>query len=264
MTDSDDALLALYDERMRGAPPEPLPGAVLEQDGPVVRTVGQFRGFVFTPRDMGVRGAALDRLVARQRDRFAERGESVEWRAHRHDEPPELPERLRAAGFVPGESRTVLLGQASEMVTEPVLPEGVVVRRVTGEHDMRRIAAMESEIWGSDLGWLAGMLTERTAAAPDDTVVLTAETGGRIVCAAWMLLSGEAGHAGLRGGTTVPEWRGRGLYRSLVAVRARMAAERGVRYLQVEATGDSRPVLTRLGFRAVTTMTPYVWTPPGS
>ncbi len=43
--------------------------------------------------------------------------------------------------------------------------------------------------------------------------------------------------AGLWGGGTVPEWRGRGLYRALVAHRARIAAERGYRHLLVDASG---------------------------
>jgi hypothetical protein len=47
-----------------------------------------------------------------------------------------------------------------------------------------------------------------------------------------------------------------------VAVRARLAAEQGYRYLQVDASDDSRPILERLGFNAVTITTPYVWSPP--
>ncbi len=55
------------------------------------------------------------------------------------------------------------------------------------------------------------------------------------------------------------EWRGRGLYRALIAFRARIAAERGYRYLQVDASDQSRPILERLGFVALTTTTPYVY-----
>ncbi|WP_050776729.1 hypothetical protein [Streptomyces sp. SPB074] len=55
---------------------------------------------------------------------------------------------------------------------------------------------------------------------------------------------------------------GRGLYRATVAARARIAAARGVRYLQVDASADSAPILRRLGFLELTTTTPYIWTPP--
>jgi GNAT superfamily N-acetyltransferase len=68
------------------------------------------------------------------------------------------------------------------------------------------------------------------------------------------------------GGFTLPAWRGRGLYRALVAHRAKLATERGRRYIQVDASDASRPILERLGFVAVTTTTPYVWSPspPGA
>ena len=68
--------------------------------------------------------------------------------------------------------------------------------------------------------------------------------------------------AGLWGGSTLPAWRGRGIYRALVARRAQLAVGHGYRFLQVDASDDSRPILERLGFVAVTTTTPYVWTPP--
>jgi GNAT superfamily N-acetyltransferase len=68
--------------------------------------------------------------------------------------------------------------------------------------------------------------------------------------------------ATLWGGATLPAWRGRGIYRALVRQRAQLAAERGRRYLEVDASADSRPILERLGFRAVTQTRPYVWSPP--
>ncbi|QPP10520.1 GNAT family N-acetyltransferase [Streptomyces bathyalis] len=249
---------------MRGAPAEPAIGVTYEQDGPLVRAVGGFRAFVFGPRDSGLRGADLDRLIARQRDRFAAREETAEWRIHAHDEPRDLPERLRAAGFVPGDGKTVLVGASAELATEPPAPEGVVIRRVTDAGDMRRIAAVEASVWDMDLSWLARFLAERIAASPDGTAVLVAEAGeagGQVVAAGWMIFQAGRGFAGLRGGTTLPEWRGRGVYRALVAERARIAAARRLPYLQVDASDDSLPILRRLGFRTVTTVTPYVWRP---
>ena len=63
--------------------------------------------------------------------------------------------------------------------------------------------------------------------------------------------------AGLWGGGTVENWRGRGVYRALVAHRARVAADRGYRYVQVDALARSRPILARLGFEPLTTTTPH-------
>ncbi|MEU9172548.1 GNAT family N-acetyltransferase [Streptomyces sp. NPDC048420] len=265
MTTADiPALLSAYDDQMRGAPPAPPAGVTYEQDGPLSRIVGQFRGFVDGPRDLGVYGDALDELIVRQRDFFSARGEAVEWKTRSHDIPADLTERLGAAGFLPEERETVLVGRADEMaVREPVLPDGVTVRRVTADADMRRIAAMESAVWGQDWNWLADDLIGRVAAAPDGIAVYVAEADGEVVCAAWLVLREGTEFASLWGGSTLAEWRGRGIYRALVAVRAALAVSRGVTYLHVDASDDSAPILRRLGFHAVTTTTPYVWTPPG-
>lgn len=259
----DDVLLRAYDEQMRRPAHTQRPGITIEQDGPLIRVVGQARGFVTGPPDLGVSGAGLDALIARQRDFFAARGEAVEWKTRGHDRPRELPERLRAAGFVPEDQETVVIGVASQMAIDPVLPAGVSVREVTADAGMHAIAAMESEVWGRDWSWLADDLIGRRAAAPDDIAVFAArdEATGRVVSAAWLVFYPDTEFAGLWGGSTLAAWRGRGIYRALVAIRAGRAVARGIRYLEVDASGDSAPILRRLGFRAVTTTTPYVWTP---
>ncbi|WP_406234667.1 GNAT family N-acetyltransferase [Nocardia sp. NBC_01009] len=254
-------LLAAYDEQMRGVPPNLPLGVSCEQDGPLLRIVGQFRGFISAPSDVGVRGAELDWLIARQRDYFGARGEAVEWKTRGHDKPDDLTDRLHAAGFVPEEQETVLIGMAGEMAAGQALPDGVVVRRVTADADMRRIAVMESAVWQQDWTWLADDLIVRISTAPDEIAVLVAEAGGEVVSAAWLVFCAGTEFAGLWGGSTLPEWRGRGIYRALVAARAALAVARGVRFLQVDASDDSAPILRRLGFHAVTTTTPYVWSP---
>ena len=257
-------LLAAYDREVRPAETAPPPpGAHAERDGPLVRLVGQHRGFVSPPPDLRVRGAALDALIARQRDFFAARGEAVEWKARSHDRPRDIGQRLIAAGFVPEAPEAVMIGVAAEMAGHDApLPTGVGVRQTADETDMRRIAAMESAVWGEALGWLADDLIGRSRARPDQIAVLVAEAGDAVVSAAWLVHRPGTAFAALWGGSTVAPWRGRGIYRHLVTERARLAVARGVRYLQVDASDQSRPVLERLGFVAVTTTTPYVWTPP--
>ncbi len=258
-----DVLRDAYDEQLRGITATSPAGVRCERDGRVLRVHGQFRGFVTAPRDVGVCGRRLDELIARQRDFFARRGEAVEWKTRGHDLPQDLPERLAAAGFVPEERETVLIGRTAELAAAPALPAGVTLRRLTSALDLRRVAALESEVWGQDMGWLGDDLIGRVAAAPEQIAVLAAEAGGTLVCAAWLVLRAGTDFAGLWGGCTHAGWRGRGVYRALVAARAELAAARGVPYLQVDASDDSAPILRRLGFLAVTTTTPYVWTPPG-
>ena len=201
-------------------------------------------------------------MIARQRDYFADRGQGVEWKLRAHDLPTDLPARLVAAGFVPGPPSTVLLGLATEVAAEPVLPDGVLLRRVREAHDLRRITDQQTEAWGFDCSWVAADLESRIAAGPAEITILIAEAGDRVACSALTLHHPGTDFVALLGGTTLPAWRGRGLYRAMLAARARAAAARGYRLLHVDASPAGAPVLRRCGFHEITTSTHYHWNPP--
>jgi GNAT superfamily N-acetyltransferase len=135
----------------------------------------------------------------------------------------------------------------------------VSIRRTTERADFERIAAMESTVWEMDWSWLTDDLARRHETGLTD--VFVAEADGEVVSAAWAVYKKGTDFTGLWGGSTLAEWRGKGIYKALVAVRAARAVELGYRYLQVDASDDSSPILQRLGFVAVTTTTPYVFTP---
>jgi GNAT superfamily N-acetyltransferase len=203
-------------------------------------------------------------LIARQVRVFADRGEPFEWKLHDHDLPADLPERLRAAGFEPEEQETVVIAGVAEIAGPVLPPGGVALREVTERAEFERIARMEETVWDVEHSWLADMLESERAVDPDSISVVVAEAGEEVVCAAWIRFVTGTDFATLWGGATLPEWRGRGIYRATVAHRANLAAERGFRYLEVDASDDSRPILERLGFVPVTTTTPYVWSPPSA
>jgi GNAT superfamily N-acetyltransferase len=258
------ALLARYDAQLRARIPDPLPqGERAERDGPVVRFIGHPAGGWVLYRDLGgLAGTELDELIARQVRVFAERGERFEWKLHGHDRPADLPDRLRAAGLEPEEQETVVIAPVSGVSAPPSPPDGVSLREVTERRDLERIARMEQEVWQHEHSWLADMIEGERSADPESISVVVAEAGDDVVCAAWIRFESGTDFATLWGGATLPAWRGRGIYRSTVAYRANLAAERGFRYLEVDASDDSRPILERLGFVPVTTTTPFVWKPP--
>jgi hypothetical protein len=265
VTDLDAMTLrTAYDNQLRARVPDPLPaGVTVERDGPLVRILGLDHGGFLTYRDLdGLTGAALDALIARQVDFFRARGESVEWKWHGHDEPADLPERLRAAGFVPEERETVVIGPVAPLAAAlPVVPEGVRLREVTARADLDRIVAMEEAVWNADRSHLAVGLEKEIAADPQSITVVVAEAGDEVVSAGWVRYVPGTGFATLWGGSTLAPWRRRGVYRALVTYRARLAAQRDRTLLQVDASDDSRPILERLGLVPVTTTTPYVYTP---
>ena len=264
MTREDiSGLLEAYDAQLRAHVHDRLPDSIRsEWDGPLLRTVGFGNHGWIEYRDLGrLDGDELDGLITRQVRFFAERGERFEWKLHGHDRPADLPERLRAAGFIPEETETVVIGRVDAVAAEPALPEEVVIREVREPEGFTRIAELEESIWDSDHSWMDDLAAEREA-DPAGLRVFLAEAGELTVSAGWVRFPSGTEFVTLWGGATLPDWRGRGIYRALVAHRAKLAAERGRRYIEVDASDDSRPILERLGFVAVTTTTPYVWSPP--
>lgn len=256
------SLLALYDAQLRAHVSEPLPpGVTVERDGPLVRTIGFGHSGWVEYRDLGdLSEDELDQLILRQIERFAERNESFEWKFHTHDRPSFLEERLRAAGFVAEELETVVIAETASLV-HAAPPDGVAIRRVDERADFERIADLENAVWGERDRWYADAFEQELAADPDALAIFVADADGVVVSAGWIRFPSGTEFGTLWGGSTLPGWRGRGIYRALVSRRAELAAERGRRYLEVDASDDSRPILERLGFGAVTRTRPYVWSP---
>jgi hypothetical protein len=259
VTDLDPAALrAAYDSRLRVVVPE---GTPVERDGPLIVLPGYGRGTSIKYTDLGdLTGAALDELIARQRAGAMARGGDLWWKVCGHDRPADLGDRLVAAGFQPGRGETVMVG-ATAAWRDPVLPDGVRLREVHEGRDVDRICAMEERVWGESRAFLAKSLRAELESAPGGITVVVAEAGGEVVSAGWQRYVRGTRFATLWGGSTVPEWRVRGIYRALVAYRARAAAARGYELLQVNASPASRPILERLGFVAITTTIPYVFRP---
>ena len=101
-------------------------------------------------------------------------------------------------------------------------------------------------------GVLAGLTQQ-----PRPVEAVVAMTGSTAVAAGRVNFHAGTDFASLWGGGTIPTWRGRGVFRSLVSHRAAAARERGFRYLQVDAWKASKPILQRLGFIELATTTPY-------
>ena len=181
-------MLAAYDAELRAYVPSKLaPTEVLERDGPLLRFMRDSgQGWVLY-RDLGgLDGAALDALIARQVTIFRERGQRFEWKQHGHDLPVDLPARLQAAGLVPEEQETVLIGAVDALVGSPVLPDGVALREVRDRLDLERIALMEGEVWGEQHTDLVEFLEGEIEADAGSITIVVAEAEEAVVCAAWV------------------------------------------------------------------------------
>ncbi|KUL47068.1 GNAT family N-acetyltransferase [Streptomyces regalis] len=254
------AVLALFDRDMReGARPDG-PDAVVERAGGVVRQVSSalgWNGVVWSDLDE----ASADAAIAAQIAHFSGLGFEFEWKLYGHDLPVDLGRRLRDAGFTSEPEETLMIGEAADLNLEAEPPEGIRIVSVTDRAGVDLVAEVHEKAFGTDGSRLRHQLLAQLTADPDTVVAVVALAGDTPVSAARMELVPGTRFAGLWGGGTVEGWRGRGIYRALVAHRARAAVDRGYRYLQVDAMSTSRPILERLGFAPLTTTTPYAYTP---
>ena len=213
-------ILELFDEQMRRKPAGP--DGFLAGDG--------WSAVLWPPADGDV-----EPLIARMREQQG----WVEWKYYSHD-GAELREALLAAGLEPEDEETVVVAEAASI---PPPPADLELRE-----DVDAFQALALEVFGREQG----------GGFPENAVPVVAYVGGKPVSSGRVDLDPGVEFAGLFGGVTLPEYRGRGLYRATVARRAELAREAGYRFLYVDALPTSRPILERTGFVHLTTTTPFV------
>ncbi len=266
MTDDDPTrarLLAAYDKQLRTE--SGTPGAVeIARLGPLRLVVfaGGF-GFISYARPGPGEGEELRGLVPEALNRYREEPgiREVEWKTRAHDDAPGLHEALVANGFAPDDPESIMVGEARLLAVDVPLPARVTLRRVTEEEDVRAVSAMQDEVFGDPVSLeRADDLVERISGG-DPMELWAAEADGVIVTAGRLEPVQGSDFAGIWGGATRPEWRGRGIYRALTAARARSALALGKTLINSDSTEFSRPILERSGLIKVSTTTPYRWKP---
>lgn len=165
------------------------------------------------------------------------------WEIGSHATPEGLVNRLLALGLVDDEPTALAIGM---VLTDPPAqgPLGVEVRRAQSPAEHLAADQIAALAFGGPVP------TEARPRDDDpDNVVYVAYVDGKPVARA----SGSFGEHGvtLFGGATLPEARGRGAYRALVAARWEDAVARETPILVTQAGPMSRPILAQLGFREV-------------
>jgi hypothetical protein len=253
-----EQLLHAHDEQVRGSISRRLPaGWTAYPDEHVLRVRTAHRGFAFSDGLHRLDSGHVEHAVEATLAFFTEHGEDFEWKTYSHDHPALVP-ALQRHGLQPEATETVLIGRTTAFTTAGDPPAGIRLQRVQDTADLERIATLQTEVWDEDWSWLADDLGGRIESGPENIAIWIAEAGGQAVSTAWLVTLPGTEFAGLWGGSTLEAWRHRGIYRSLVAARARAAEQLGIRYLWVDASEDSGPILQRLGMTAVATTTPWI------
>ena len=254
-------LLAAYDEQLRAEAETPSAVSITRLGPLRLVTFAGGNGFI-SYRDLGGADAdAIKQLVPEALEHYRARQEiaRVEWKTRGHDHAPGLHETLLENGFIPEEPESIMLGEAKLLALDVPLPAGVTLRQVTEETDIRAMSAMADEVFGDEVSEDRANDLLRRIARNDGVEVWVAEADGRFVSSGRLDPVPGTDFAGIWGGSTRPEWRGRGIYRALTSARARSALRLGKTYIHSDSTEYSRPILERSGLIKVSTTTPYIW-----
>jgi hypothetical protein len=165
------------------------------------------------------------------------------WEIGSHATPADLVERLLAHGLVDDEPTPLAVGM---VLTEPPAQAapGIEVRPALSAPERLAAARIAAVAFGGQIP------TEAPPADADpDNVVYLAYVDGEPVARGSAAFSKHG--VSLFGGSTLPEARGKGAYRALVAARWQDAVARGTPVLITQASPMSRPILRQLGFREV-------------
>jgi GNAT superfamily N-acetyltransferase len=254
-------LLAAYDEQLR-TDAETLSALAVTRLGPLrLVTFAGGRGFV-TYKDLGgadvqaIQSLVSEALAHYRRDPAIKR---VEWKTRGHDHAPGRHEALLGNGFTPDEPESIVIGEADRLAVDVPLPASVRLRRVTSEPDVRAMCAMVAAVFGDPESDEEVDALLRRLSFSDGMELWVAESQGEIVGAGRLEPVPASRFAGIWGGATRPDWRGRGVYRALTAARARSALRAGKTLIHSDSTEYSRPILERSGLVRVSTTTPYRW-----
>ena len=204
--------------------------------------------------------ADADTAIQQHISYFREQGYEGEWKYYDYDTPADLPQRLVAYGLQADDVEAIMvlpIADAPQKLLQPVTHD---IRRVTDVEQIKDADAVYEVVWGDKNG-VSDRVRPALEKAPDTLTLYIAYVDDKPVSYGRIEFPrGDNPFASIWGGSTLPDYRNRGIYSALVATRLQEAISRGRQYLTVDATPDtSMPILQKLGFITIAYSTPYTW-----
>jgi hypothetical protein len=203
--------------------------------------------------------ANVDQVIREQVGYFESIGQDFEWKVYDYDRPPDLKERLESHGFIVEDAEAIMvldLEEAPGILSQPVSP---TIQQITDPEKLADVLTIQDQVWGEDFSSLGHYLQDTLRNTPEQLSMYIAYVNQQPASAAWIYFPKHSKFASLWGGSTVSGFRKQGLYTALLAVRAREAKARQLRYLTVDASPMSRPILEKFGFEMIAYSYPCKW-----
>ena len=193
----------------------------------------------------------VDAVIQEQIAYFAPMDQPFEWKVYDHDTPSDLKDRLVAYGFEPEDPDALMvldLQAAPPALLEPITAD---VRPITHREQLADVIRVEEQVWGGNFDWINRRLGDHLE-IPGYLSIYVAYADGQPACSGWVYFHANSHFASLWGGSTVSHYRRQGLYTAVLAARVQEAIRRGYRFLTIDASPMSRPIVARHGFRLLT------------
>jgi GNAT superfamily N-acetyltransferase len=200
-----------------------------------------------------------DEVIREARATFAPYHVPVMWIIDPGTEPPDFAESLAKHGIVPnphGFEFAAMVLPIDAKVEGPPVPgleflDPLVDLETFRKMDAVAAEAFRSDAFGDDPETIVMQERRRLSSiASGNRRFLLATIDGEPAGSSNVALFPPVA-ATINGGAVRPKFRGRGVYRAMVAERLRMASEAGVEGLVVWAGDMSGPILAKLGFEKV-------------
>nr|WP_269135958.1 GNAT family N-acetyltransferase [Sporosarcina cyprini] len=242
-------MLDLFDKELRKNLRSP--GSRREETEHVVRHVslnGE-RGLIISSN---VNEENAERVIREEMNYFRQLGVGFEWKVYSYDKPENLVELLEQENFAVEPREALMVMEIKENHPFVTWGESEHLREIVDEKGIREMIALIDFIWDDSHEELGNRLWRDKQNDPESLYIYGIYNGDRLVSAAWMYFEDNSSFASLWGGSTLPDYRGRGYYTELLAVRAKKAFERGYSFLTVDARPTSQPILEKHGFSRLT------------
>ena len=206
--------------------------------------------------------------IAREIDYFKTLGYDFEWKYFDYDTPNNLPECLANSGLEKAEEEAVMVLPIADAPSKLLQAPQYDIRKITTKEMFLEMDEVYYEVWKDDPfsdatpHKMSEWLLPRYESDSDNLSIYLVYVDGKAVSYGRVEYMPDNPFAGIWGGSTLVDYRRRGIYTDMVAIRLQEARERGCEFLTVDARQDtSMPILQKLGFVRIATATAFNWSP---
>jgi len=228
-----------------------------EITGDVVRFVRPAPGMNFVSFTFA-NESKLDDVIEKQLEYFVPMNQPLTWKVYSHDLLPSLEQRLVNKNFFadeePGE---VMIFDVRKTLPKLQPIDGIEIRRLVEKDDLDDVVQVLDGVYGNSNKWIYDRMGLHMN-VHGYISIYGAYFENKPVSVAWTCFP-RGKFATLFGGSTLPLYRGRGIYTQLLHTRINEIRERGYPYAIVETGSMSQPIVAKNGFQHLTSVWDYEW-----